>query len=159
MARFRPQKKPPCIAPHAGRATLFSREDNLAKRAKPRPDLVLGWSSSAMNVRLFPVLAASVFAVSLRAAALATVTSGPGTLPPRPPDATYAYELTVAGTTFGTFVVAVRGTPSGTILVNESASVPPACARPSGMTRRRTSFTTSPSRRRAPTSASPRRRR
>ena len=43
-------------------------------------------------------------------------------LPPRPPDATYVYGLTLSGTAIGNSTITIDGTTQGTIVVKEKAS-------------------------------------
>jgi pimeloyl-ACP methyl ester carboxylesterase len=59
----------------------------------------------------------------LHAALLAVATTaGAAALPPRPPDATYTYTITLAGDAVGSSNVAIDGTTPGAIVVKENAS-------------------------------------
>lgn len=51
----------------------------------------------------------------------ATAAAGPSSLPPRPPDGTYAYTLFYAGGSLGTSTVVVSTPVPGTVVVKESA--------------------------------------
>jgi alpha-beta hydrolase superfamily lysophospholipase len=53
---------------------------------------------------------------------IAAATAGVPALPPRPPDATYTYVLSVSGTTLGTSTIGVDGSSAGTIVVKENAN-------------------------------------
>ena len=53
---------------------------------------------------------------------LAATVAAPATLPPRPPDATYAYAIQAGGVPLGNSTVVVDGSTAGTIVVKESAS-------------------------------------
>jgi hypothetical protein len=59
----------------------------------------------------------------IHAALLVAATAiGATALPPRPPDATYVYTMTYAGTQIGSSTVTIDGTTPGAIVVKESAS-------------------------------------
>jgi hypothetical protein len=59
----------------------------------------------------------------LHAALLAAATAaGTAALPPRPPDATYTYTITLAEDAVGSSNVTIDGTTPGAIVVKENAS-------------------------------------
>lgn len=58
----------------------------------------------------------------IHAALLIAATAAAPDLPPRPPDATYVYALTLGGTTIGTSTITVDGTAPGAIVVKEKAA-------------------------------------
>jgi hypothetical protein len=53
---------------------------------------------------------------------LAATVAAPATLPPRPPDATYAYAIHAGGLPLGNSTVVIDGSTPGTIVVKENAS-------------------------------------
>jgi len=73
-------------------------------------------------------LSSSLFCAVLLAVSVdhSSPSSAATTSPPRPPDGTYSYTLSVGGVTYGTFTDVIDGASAGTIAVRENASMPAA---------------------------------